>query len=393
MAELFLQAPQTGGASQLLALLRGGRPRTRGELAQSVSVSRTTIGLWVAELVQSGLIREQEQAASTGGRRSTLIGLERGARSLLAIDIGPDHARWRLTDLHGIAFASNDRDTNPSETPTDILSKIAAEAIGALDGARPRLGAVGVAIAAPVSTENGRPINPPSMPNWHKADISGQLGAALDAPVVVDKVANMMLVGHYARQTAPPRDMLYVTLSKFGIGAAILANGRLYHGDQGMAGDLAHVAIPGSEQPCRCGSFGCLEAEAATPALIAKLKMLGHQVSSIDDIVTLLSAREMNVVHVIRNAGNDLGKVLSAYVSMFNPSEIVIGGPLATAGNDLLATVRSAIYARSMTLATQRLTITADDAWQEIALDGAISMSAALALGLPTDVPVCNTSP
>lgn len=202
----------------------------------------------------------------------------------------------------------------------------------------------------------------------------------------------MMLLGDYARRQVDCADMLYIVLSKFGIGAAILVNGRLYRGDQGMAGDLAHVAISGSKQPCKCGSFGCLEAEAATPALIRKLNEAGHDdVSSIDDIVRLVNAGDVGTVHLVRIAGSQLGQVLSTYVSMFNPSEIVIGGALASAGNHLLAAVRSVVFGRSMPLATKELKVTTDDAWQDIALDGAVSMAVARSLGIRTDIPAHST--
>ena len=49
--------------------------------------------------------------------------------------------------------------------------------------------------------------------------------------------------------------------------------------------------------------------------------------------------------------------MLATCVNLLNPSVIVIGGPLAEAGEHLLAGVREVVYHRSPPLATQHLRI------------------------------------
>jgi predicted NBD/HSP70 family sugar kinase len=49
--------------------------------------------------------------------------------------------------------------------------------------------------------------------------------------------------------------------------------------------------------------------------------------------------------------------MLASVVNFFNPSLIVIGGGVASAGDQLLAAVREAVYRRSLPLATRDLLI------------------------------------
>ncbi len=72
----------------------------------------------------------------------------------------------------------------------------------------------------------------------------------------------------------------------------------------------------------------------------------------------------------MRQAGRDIGEVLTTCVSLINPSVIVIGGSLAQAGEHLIAGVREVVYTRSMPLATEHLQITQSKAGPDAAVLG-----------------------
>jgi predicted NBD/HSP70 family sugar kinase len=60
---------------------------------------------------------------------------------------------------------------------------------------------------------------------------------------------------------------------------------------------------------------------------------------------------------VIRKSGKLIGQTLASAVNVLNPSMIVIGGGVSRIGNALLAEIRSAVYQRSLPLATRNLPI------------------------------------
>jgi hypothetical protein len=64
-----------------------------------------------------------------------------------------------------------------------------------------------------------------------------------------------------------------------------------------------------------------------------------------------------DAIQAVHQAGRHVGEVLASAVSLLNPAFVVIGGPLSEAGEHLLAGARELIYARSMPLSTQRLTV------------------------------------
>ena len=44
-----------------------------------------------------------------------------------------------------------------------------------------------------------------------------------------------------------------------GVGGGIVLNGKIWHGMNGMAGELGHINVEPEGHPCNCGSRGCVE--------------------------------------------------------------------------------------------------------------------------------------
>jgi predicted NBD/HSP70 family sugar kinase len=66
--------------------------------------------------------------------------------------------------------------------------------------------------------------------------------------------------------------------------------------------------------------------------------------------------------------------VLASCVNLLNPSVIVIGGVVSTAGEHFLAGIREAVYSRSLPLATQHLRILATQTRGQAGILGASAL-------------------
>ncbi len=134
--------------------------------------------------------------------------------------------------------------------------------------------------------------------------------------------------------------------------------------------DRAAVAR-GSGIPCHCGNRGCLEALASGPAIARALREVGVEVETGQEVVDLVKRGNIDAIQAVRQAGRDIGEVLTACVSLINPSVIAIGGSMAQAGEHLIAGVREVVYARSMPLSTEHLSIVQSSAGANAAVIGA----------------------
>jgi glucokinase len=96
---------------------------------------------------------------------------------------------------------------------------------------------------------------------------------------------------------------------------------------------------------------------ASGPAVAATLAAAGVPAATGEDVLELARRGNLAAIQAMRQAGRDVGDVLAACVNLLNPSVIVIGGGLSSAGEYLMAGVREIVYQRSLPLATSRLRI------------------------------------
>ena len=356
-------------AGDLFQLLLDGTPRTRAELAMLTGLARSTIAMRVDSLLASGFVSAVGEAASSGGRPPSRFAFNPTARAVLAIDLGASHCVIAITNLIGTVLASLRTEIAIETGPGPVLDLVidhARQLLDSLGDDRAELGGVGIGLPGPVEHTTGRPANPPIMPGWHGFDVPGYVRRAFDVPVLVDNDVNIMALGEQRTEWPTQHNLLFIKAAT-GIGAGIIGNGQLQRGALGAAGDLGHVRVArGSHVTCRCGNIGCLEALAGAPAIAATLTAADGGDVPTGDILALVERGDPHAVAALRQAGRDLGEVLATCVSLLNPSVIVLGGSLATAGDHLLAGVREVVYHRSLPLATAHLTIVrsrlADDA-------------------------------
>lgn len=131
----------------------------------------------------------------------------------------------------------------------------------------------------------------------------------------------------------------------------------------------------GAGVPCHCGNRGCLEALASGPAIARALREQGIPAENGNDVVDLVKRGSIDAIQAVRQAGRDIGEVLTTAVSLVNPSVIAIGGSMARVGEHLIAGVREVVYTRSIPLATEHLSIVQSAAAQNAAVLGAIMLA------------------
>jgi predicted NBD/HSP70 family sugar kinase len=348
------------GVSELFQLLRDGVPRTRAELAKSTGLARSTIAARVDELMRVGLITSVADAVSTGGRPPSQFALNPAAKVVIAADIGASHATVAITDLTGNVLAEHSEPLDVALGPVPVLTWLVDGATMLLERVgrnHTNVAAIGIGVPGPVEHSTGQPVNPPIMPGWDRFDVPGWLHQHLDVPVLVDNDVNIMALGERAVAWPGVSHLMFVKIAT-GIGAGLIAGGALQRGAQGVAGDIGHVQVArGAGVPCRCGNRGCLEALASGPAIARSLREHGVDAHTGSDVVDLVKRGNIEAIQAVRQAGRDIGEVLTACVSLVNPSVIAIGGSMARVGEHLIAGVREVVYTRSTPLATEHLSI------------------------------------
>ncbi|CAM5763284.1 sugar kinase [Labrys miyagiensis] len=354
------EAGSAAGAGAILRLIATGRARSRSALMEASGLSRSTVTERLAALFDAGLIEEAPDALPSGGRPARVIRLNNSFGVVLSADVGESHVRLAVTDLEPRILAEAVGSVDIRRGPAPVLGWI-VEQFGLLlkrIGRRPEnVVGIGVGLPAPVDHGAGRVVGPSIMTGWDDFDIRAWLHREFDAPVSVENDVNLMTLAEFRRFWPDVGQLLFVKAGT-GIGSGIIADGRLYRGAQGAAGDIGHIQFSGEPAPlCRCGKLGCVEARAAGWAIARDLRIRGLEATTARDVIDLAQANNPDAIRLVREAGRVLGEVTADVVSVLNPSVIVIGGTLARAGEDLLSGIRELVYQRSLPLATRNLTI------------------------------------
>ncbi|MEV7191242.1 ROK family protein [Streptomyces sp. NPDC093510] len=374
----------SGGAGDLLHLVRSGRATTRGALQQVTGLSRGTVGQRLDRLFRAGWLREGGGGpvdSPLGGRPAIRLEFDDTHAVVLAAGLETRHARTALLTLGGEILAERAAPLAVEDGPDAVLGELGVR-FGELlrETGRPAgsVCGVGLAVPGPVDSGTGRVVQPPIMPGWDGYDIRGRLRRALtgrpdgvpaDVPVLVDNDANLMA---YGEQCAHYPDCSAFALVKVstGIGCGVVVGGDVYRGVDGGAGDIGHVRVPeGADALCRCGSYGCLAAVASGRAVAGRLAEAGVPAASGSDVRALLEAGHPAAVGFAREAGRHVGEVLATVVTLLNPGVLVIAGDLA--GTPFLTGVRELLYQRALPRSTAHLKVVTSRLGEHAALIGA----------------------
>jgi predicted NBD/HSP70 family sugar kinase len=368
---------RSASAGHLLDLVRGGRARTRTDLASQTGLGRSAVSQAVTALIANGLLREVGQGTSTGGRRPVVLAFDQQAGVILAADLGATHSRIAVTDLGGEPLAEVAEDIDIARGPGIVLGWVEErfEDVLTLAGRTPGdVRGVGMGVPGPVEFATGRPVSPPIMPGWDGFPVPERFEERYGVPALVDNDVNIMALGEHRVKWSDSEHLLFVKVGT-GIGCGIIAEGRIHRGALGAAGDLGHVRVSGHDDAvCHCGNSGCVEAVASGGAMARQLGALGLKARTSRDVVSLAKGGNPEAVRRVREAGRLLGQVLASAVNFFNPAAIVVGGDVADADQLLLAGVREVVYQRSPPLATQHLKIVQSALGDRAGIRGAAAM-------------------
>ena len=344
-------------AARMLELIAGGQATSRTELAERLGTAASTISLTVQRLVAQGLVAEEGTHASTGGRPRKVLRLGGSDGYAVAADLGGSHARigivvsgGSLSDVSTVPFSMADGPETGLDRLATILGDLAERrGPGTLAG-------VGVSLPGPVDISSGSVLLPSRMPGWTGFPVRTWLEDRFGLPVAVDNDANLMALGEHSVRPAGSRQSITVKAGT-GIGVGIIADGHVYRGATGCAGDITHVRIDtAGDTPCSCGNTGCLETVASGAALVRIFRERGVPVTSTLDVIRLATDADPEATRTVRRAGHYLGEVLSANVNFFNPDAVYLGGILSTL-EPFVAAVRSQLYEGCHPLATEHLLI------------------------------------
>jgi predicted NBD/HSP70 family sugar kinase len=320
--------PRINRALILDALRRGEASRTA--LARATGLSLPAVGRIVAEMIAEGSVVEVGPGPRSGGRRPVHLRLNPAAAHAAGAEVGPSRVAVGVCDLEGRVAAFLAEGRPPGQSGGQLVAQLgrllhAACARAGVPAAA--LHGLGVGVAGTVAPDGATVRAAPGLP-WEGGDARTPLQEALGVAVTLDNDVNMALRGEAWRGAAAGRRHVLAVAVGTGIGAAILADGRLLRGAHGAAGELGYWAAPSPP----ADGFGPFESLAGVPGIVRRY---GGGARTAAEVFARARQGEVRAREVVAATAAALGQAIGNAALLLDPELVLLGGEVL-AGADLL---------------------------------------------------------
>ncbi|MFL5320672.1 MAG: ROK family protein [Myxococcaceae bacterium] len=276
----------------------------------------------------------------------------------LGIDLGGTFARAAVVEASG-RLVSAAKTALQNRSPEGVVATIHAAAVEAMKAAgNPAVSACGVGVAGQLEGDHGVIAVAPNL-GWRNVPFGKLLSDSLGRPVRLINDLRAAAWGEFVAGAGQGCSDMLVVFVGSGVGSAIISGGRLVVGASNVAGEFGHVKVVTRGRSCGCGEQGCLEAYAGGHNLIAQMReavaggptALAALCSGNPSVLTpahLEEAAEMKdgaALAIIERAGDYLALAVANYVTVMNPTRLVLGGGVLTHAPTLRRRVTEGIAA------------------------------------------------
>ena len=252
---------------------------------------------------------------------------------------------------------------------------------------------IGACAPGPLDPIKGIVHNPPNLQGWKEVPLAALLRKRFKVRTKIENDANAAGMAEVIWGAAKGyKHVFYVTVST-GIGTAIIINGKIYHGKNGMAGEGGHATINFDDKKarCNCGGMGCIEALASGPYTVKRLvdrlkknpKTKTNILDMVDGVIEDISMVTIGnaaaegdslAIDTIEEQGRLIGIWLGSMINLFDPEIVVIGGGVSLVGKVLFKPIRKAAMEHTINIFAPKTPIVQAKLKRDVGIYGAASV-------------------
>jgi glucokinase len=270
---------------------------------------------------------------------------------IIGIDVGGTKIACGIVEMNGNIISSIQRPTivTSSEATLDCIADLVKELLTINDLYHEAVVAIGFGIPGFMDAENGIGISSVNL-NWINVPVKTELEHRLGVQCVIENDVRAGAMGEIRFGVGKGlQNLVYLNIGT-GVSAAIITEGKIFTGVNGLAGEIGHAIQVPNGPICKCGGVGCLEAVVSGPAIATRAQgkinsgrksILSDAYLDFPQLLTTQKVFEAEAIDdpVARETLIEVGILIAnalQYLTLaYDPSMIVIGGSVVQGSDHL----------------------------------------------------------
>ena len=288
---------------------------SKTEISGSLKISMPTTLQNVKELMEAGVVVEEGEYESTGGRKAKALSINQKAGYALGVDITRNHITTVIVNARKEILAS-DRIRVPYRNESDYYEEMLRhifEFSGKQKINKEKIMGIGFSLPGFVNREQK------VLTSSHVLKVKNvsfkNLETLLHVPYELDNDANSAAFAELGNTAG---NEVYLSLSNT-VGGAVYFDRKLYRGENFKSGEFGHMIIERNGRTCYCGKKGCADAYCSASILQE------HGDGSLEGFFDKLRSRQKEATEVWEEYLEYLAIVITN-LRMFFDCKIVLGG-------------------------------------------------------------------
>ena len=281
----------------------------------------------------------------------------------IAVDLGGTNLRIAAVSDEGKMLEKVTTGTEVQKGRDFVIREMcdAIQSLTTKHRASGNLAGIGIGVPGFIDMDTGTIMRSPNLQDWANFPVREEIERRLNTKVILENDANAAAMGEKWLGAGRNTDHMIMYTLGTGVGGGIVMNGRLWHGINGMAGELGHFNVESEGHPCGCGSRGCLEQYASATAIVR----MAHEVIASGNAPDLAESARGDVEFTSRGiyqlaiqghpsakaiyerVGRALAIGIGGMVNALNVPMYVIGGGVASAWDAFAPTMFQELKVRS----------------------------------------------
>lgn len=297
---------------------------SRADLSKAVALTRATISVQVADLLEDELVVETHLEHNAVGRKPIMLSLNADAGYALGIDLDYGRISFALTDLLGHTVSSNIVKLETTEYSEILALLIKHITTYKKNYTSSRYGIIGIVIAIHGLVSNQEVIHYVPRLGWNDVNLKADLENALGLEIHLENNSNLSSFAERVYVHHDTDNLLSATFHS-GIGLGMIINNKFFRGHDGFAGEIGHMIVVPGGRPCKCGNKGCWEKYASESNIMEVLSEKKKTPNiTFEQIQEWIDQGDAEVTEIMDEFIYYLSIGLNNMINIYNPDVIVI---------------------------------------------------------------------